>query len=140
MKLQRAHKNKTKKTVGRGGVRGKTSGRGHKGQKQHGGTPRPAIRDILKKLPKRRGYRFNSIKNKPFVINVAQLDSAFSSGDTVNPGTLVEKGLLKGKGKSVADVKILGNGDLSQKLTVTQCLVSESARQKITAAGGSVEE
>lgn len=137
--LQRKNPNKTKKIVGRGGLRGKTSGRGHKGQKQHGGTPRPMVRDIIKKLPKLRGYKFNSIKSKPVPVNVAQLEAAFDAGDTVNPETLLEKGVLKGKKSILADIKILGNGELTKKLTVAQCSVSKAAHDKITQAGGTVE-
>lgn len=137
--IKRTHKNKTKKIVGRGGVRGKTSGRGHKGQKQHGGTPRPEIRDMIKKIPKKRGYRFNSIKKKPLVINVADIEKSFENGDTVNPVTILEKKILKGKKSRVADIKILGNGDLSKKVTVEHCDVSQAAHDKITAAGGSVQ-
>lgn len=136
--LQRKTKNKTKKTVGRGGTRGKTSGRGHKGQKQHGGTPRPVIRDIIKKLPKLRGYKFNSIKDKPVPVNIAQLETAFSAGETVNPSTLLDKGILEGKNSVFVDVKILGNGELTKKLTVEQCSVSKAAHDKIVKAGGSV--
>ena len=61
--LQRNNKNKKSQQVGRGGTRGKTSGRGHKGQSARAGNKkRPALRDIIKKLPKKRGYRFNSRK------------------------------------------------------------------------------
>lgn len=136
--LQRKTPNKTKKTVGRGGTRGKTSGRGHKGQKQHGGTPRPVIRDIIKKLPKLRGYKFNAIKDKPVPVNVGQLEAAFSAGETVNPATLLEKGILQGKNSVHADIKVLGDGELTKKLTVEGCAVSQSAHDKIVKAGGTV--
>ncbi|MCD8494523.1 MAG: uL15 family ribosomal protein [Candidatus Pacebacteria bacterium] len=86
--IQRTTKNKSKKIVGRGGKRGKTSGRGHKGQKQHGGTPRPEIRDMIKKIPKLRGYNFASIKDKPLVVNLSVIEDAYGDGDTVNPETL----------------------------------------------------
>ena len=58
----------------------------------------------------------------------------------MSPATLLEKGVLKGNKQSVADVKILGNGELSKKLTLEHCSVSEAARAKITAAGGTVQE
>lgn len=140
MEIKREHKNKSKKIVGRGGVRGKTSGRGHKGQKQHGGTPRPAMRDILKKLPKLRGYKFNSIKKKPLVVNLSELNAVYTNGETVNITTLFEKNIFKGNKARNAEVKILATGDLSKKLTIEHCLVSEAARVKITAAGGTVTE
>jgi large subunit ribosomal protein L15 len=133
--LQRVTPNKKEKRVGRGGGRGKTSGRGTKGQKARAGhSIMPAIREQLKKLPKRRGYRFKSIEEKPFVLNVGRLNAVFSSGDTVSVKTLGERGLI-GNAKVV---KILGDGELSKKLTVAGCSVSASARAKIEGAGGSV--
>jgi large subunit ribosomal protein L15 len=137
--IQREHKNKSKKTVGRGGSRGKTSGRGHKGQGQHGGTPRPAMRDILKKLPKLRGYKFNSINEKPNAVNLSDIERVYNDGEVVNPETLSAKKLLKGKKALIADVKILGTGTITKKITVEHCSISEAARAKITAVGGSVK-
>jgi len=115
--LGRKTKNKTVKRVGRGGRRGKTSGRGHKGQKGHGGTPRPVMRDIIKKLPKKRGYRFSSRKPKPAVINVGQLNGAFSDGDVINPVILLEKELIHKSRSRVPQVKILGQGVFTKKCT-----------------------
>ena len=141
--LQRNNPNKKSRKVGRGGLRGKTSGRGHKGQKQHGGHGiRAEIRDQVKKLPKLRGRGKNTNKSivaKPAVINVAQLDATFKTGETVSPITLKEKGLIKGALARKANVKILGNGNLSQKLVIEACDVSASAREKITAAGGEIK-
>lgn len=137
--LQREHKNQTKKRVGRGGTRGKTSGRGHKGQKQHGGHGiRPEIRDMIKKLPKLRGYHFNSIQDKPLAVNLAKLESLFENGATVNPQTLAEKQAIRIKKGKRNTVKILGDGDLSKKLTISGCTVSKSAKEKIEKAGGTI--
>lgn len=140
--LQRKHPNRKAKRVGRGGLRGKTSGRGHKGQKQHGGHGiRVEFRDQIKKLPKLRGRGVNSNTsrhNKPVAINVAQLQDVFKAGDVVSPITLQEKGMLSGKQSRTQGVKILGNGDVSISLKVEGCTVSETAREKITKAGGSV--
>ncbi len=133
--LKRATPQKKVKRVGRGGVRGKTSGRGTKGQKARAGhSIMPAIREQLKKLPKRRGYNFKSIKDKPAVINIAHLEKFFSSGDAVNPKVLVERGAVKEGIK----IKILGDGDITKKLVISGCLVSGSARAKIEKAGGSI--
>ncbi|MGB0925261.1 MAG: uL15 family ribosomal protein [Minisyncoccia bacterium] len=140
--LKRKNPNRKPKKVGRGGLRGKTSGRGHKGQKQHGGHGiRAEIRDQIKKLPKLRGRGTNSnksIQTKPSVFNVAFLEANFSAGETVSPATLMEKGFLKGAMARKAGVKILGNGELSKKITVEGCTVSASAAEKISKAGGSV--
>lgn len=124
--------------VGRGGGRGKTSGRGTKGQKARAGHRiMPAIREQLKKIPKRRGrgvHGLRSIQDKPSVVNVALLERMFSAGDTINPQVLLERGVVRIKGK----VKILADGELTKKLTISGCLVSGSARAKIEKAGGTV--
>jgi large subunit ribosomal protein L15 len=139
--LKRATPRKSQKRVGRGGGRGKTSGRGTKGQKARAGhSIMPAIREQLKKLPKRRGYSFKSIALKAPVVNVAMLEKFFAPGDTVTPAVLVERGAVRlpaGKTRPTK-IKILGDGELSKKLTITGCAVSASARGKIEKAGGSV--
>lgn len=138
--LQRQHKNSTKKRVGRGGTRGKTSGRGHKGQKARAGHRiRPAARDIIKKLPKKRGYRFSSIKEKAVPINLSLLEKNFEAGDRVTPRVLKIKGLMQRQKGKKSTVKILGNGMLTKKLLVSGCLVSKSALEQIQKTGGVVE-
>lgn len=134
---------KTAKRIGRGGKRGKTSGRGHKGQKARAGnSTRPEMREIIKKLPKLRGHGINRAKTVnadkvlPTVINVAALEQF--EGTEVTPKTLVAAGLIAARRKKAPAVKILGNGDLTKKLTVTACQVSASAKGKIEAAGGTV--
>lgn len=135
--LTRAVPNKKEKRVGRGGGRGKTSGRGTKGQKARAGhSIMPAIREQLKKLPKRRGYSFKSIALKPSVVNVATLEKFFAAGDTVTPAILSERGAVRAN--AVARIKILGDGELTKKLTVSGCAVSGAAREKIEKAGGAV--
>ncbi len=138
--LKRKTPNRKTKKIGRGGLRGKTSGRGHKGQKQHGGHGiRSEIRDQIKKLPKLRGRGVNSnksIKNKSNVFNCSFIEENFKSGDIVSPVTLMEKGLLTGAMSRKASVKILGNGDISKNVTIENCSVSASAKEKISKAGG----
>ncbi|MEK7121960.1 MAG: uL15 family ribosomal protein [Patescibacteria group bacterium] len=126
-------KKKFKKRIGRGGKRGSYSGRGIKGQKARAGHRiRPEIRDIIKKLPKKRGYRFSSIKEKPKTINVGDLSLHFKDGEKVTPKTLMEKGLLKIKSGKIPAVKILGKGESDKKFLVENCQISESARKKIS--------
>lgn len=135
--LQRKTSNRKQKRVGRGqsSGKGKTSGRGTKGQKARAGHRiMPAIREVLKKLPKKRGYNFKSIQDKPMVLNVSSLERLFAAGDTVNPKTLSERGLLPEGHK----IKILGDGEITKKLTISGCAVSASARAKIEKIGGSV--
>lgn len=143
-----AHSARTrKKRIGRGGKRGKTSGRGHKGQlARAGNSTRPEMREQIKKLPKLRGHGVNRAKTvhsgrtRPVVVNVAALEAAFKKGETVSPKTLVAKGVVAGSAKrNLPLVKVLGNGDLSTALTVENCQVSQSAKAKIEAAGGSVK-
>ncbi len=114
-----------KKRIGRGGKRGTTSGRGTKGQKSRSGHRiRPALRDLLIRIPKLRGYRNKSIQEKPLAMNVGDLNK-FSE-------ILLTK-------KNLGNVKILGGGDLNKAITVEGLKVSKSAREKILKAGGSVK-
>ncbi len=136
---------KTEKRVGRGGKRGKTSGKGHKGQTARAGnSSRPEMREIIKKIPKLRGHGVNRAKTvnnervKAVAVNVAALEGVFKAGEAVTPGALVAKGVVATRRKKVPAVKILGNGELTTKLTVTGCAVSGSAKEKIEKAGGTV--
>ena len=118
---------------------GKTSGRGHKGQKSRsGGGVRPGFEGgqmpLHRRLPKR-GFNNVRFQDKIAVVNVASLEERFEDGDTVNMETLKKVRLVKG---TYDAVKILGNGDLAKKLTVEDCKVSASAQEKIEKAGGSI--
>ncbi|MEK7068364.1 MAG: 50S ribosomal protein L15 [Patescibacteria group bacterium] len=138
--LKAKTKRASSKRVGRGNAsgKGKTSGRGTKGQKARAGHRiRPDVREKLKKLPKLRGYSFASIQAKPAVINLAALEAAFASGEAVSPATLIERGLVRARKGEVPAVKILGEGELTKKLSVSGCALSASAKQKIEKAGGS---
>jgi len=140
--LKRATPTKTAKRVGRGGGRGKTSGRGTKGQKARAGhSIRPDIREQLKKLPKRRGRGIQglvSIQAKPEIVNISALEAAFAAGDVITPAVLLERGLVRATRKVTPSVKILGDGELTKKFTIQGCVVSASAKTKIESAGGSV--
>lgn len=123
---------------GEGSGPGKTSGRGHKGQKARSGASiRPGFEGgqmpLMRRLPKK-GFNNTRFKTKYAVINVSDLERKFSDGDTVDEATLREKDLVKG---AFDGIKILANGDLSKKLTVSVDKVSGSAREKIEKAGGS---
>lgn len=130
-------KNRKSKYIGRGGKRGTYSGRGIKGQKARAGRKlRPEIRDMIKKLPKNRGYRFKSIQKNAAVINLEALEKNFSDQEKVTPLILSEKGLINLNGGKIPTVKILGDGDISKKLEISGCLFSASAKNKIEKAGG----
>ena len=143
--LQKKTVQKTKKRIGRGGSRGKTSGRGHKGQKARAGHRiRPEVRDAIKKLPKRRGYGKNRARTvndstiKPSVLNLDTINTAFSDGELVTPESLVSKKLLAFSSGRIPPVKILGHGEITKKISVSKCLLSDTARSAIEKAGGSV--
>ena len=120
---------------------GKTSGRGHKGQKSRsGGGVRPSFEGgqmpLHRRLPKK---GFSNVQFRPdiAIVNVSQLNLKFEDGETVTEDTLRKTGLVNGR---CDGVKVLGNGDLERKLTVSVDAVSASAKAKIEAAGGSVEQ
>jgi len=146
--LKPAQARKDRKRVGRGlgSGKGRYSGRGLKGQKARSGSHkmRPGFEGgqnpLYMRLGKLRGGSKDALPVGPFrtataPVNVATLEDRFEAGAEVTPETLVEKGVLK---NTKTDVKILGNGDLTKKLSVTVHAVSASAREKIEAAGGSI--
>lgn len=137
--LKPIHKKKKPKRIGRGGKRGTYSGRGVKGQKSRAGRKmKPIIREILKKYPKLRGYKFKAKKEISTILNVEILEKNFNPGEKINPKILLEKKIIsKIKGRT-PKVKILGRGDLKKSLIVEGCQVSKSAKEKIEKAGGKI--
>lgn len=141
--LSRTHKNYKSTPVGRGGKRGKTSGRGTKGQKARAGHKiRPEWRDLIKKIPKRRGESasgsLKSIQSPIVVLSLDVLERAFSSGDAVNPKSLLKKDVIEKIRGVKPGIKILGDGEITKKLMISECSVSAVAKQKIEKVGGSV--
>jgi large subunit ribosomal protein L15 len=140
--LTRTIKNKKPKLVGRGGTRGKTSGRGTKGQKARAGHKiRPVLRDAIKKLPKLRGRGKNinkAFQIKPQAVNLTRIEMAYEAQESVTPSTLFAKGLITRIGGKFAPVKILAAGDITKGLSFYDCAVSASAKAKIEKAGGVV--
>ncbi len=135
-----AHKNR--KRVGRGNSsgHGTTAGRGTKGQLSRSGGGKGkgfegGQQPLAMRLPKLPGFtNHNRVEYAP--VNVARLDAIFADGDVVDNESLVEKGVIK---KASTLVKVLGDGEISKKLTVRVDKVSASAKSKIEAAGGKVE-
>lgn len=130
---------KQKKRLGRGhgSGHGKTSGRGHKGQKARSGSGvKPGFEGgqmpIQRRLPKR-GFT-NIFKISFAILNVRDLNS-FDDGTTINRESLLAAGMIK---SSDDQVKILGDGELTKKITVDVDKLSKSAQSKIEAAGGTV--
>lgn len=133
--------NKKKRIVGRGSSsgRGTTAGRGNKGQQSRSGGKvyvgfeggqMPLYRRIAK-----RGFSNYPFRKEYEVFNLRELDVRYSDGETVNRESLVMKGMLK---KATALVKVLGDGDITKKVTVDVDKVSASAKEKIEKAGGTV--
>ncbi len=128
---------------GNGSSRGKQSGRGGKGQTARAGHKiRPAFRDILKKLPKRRGYGKNrgrtvdSTIPDAVAVSVTRLEQLFPQGGAVTIATLREKGVI---GRKSVPVKIVG-GETSKKFMIEGCEISSGARATIEKAGGTITE
>ena len=140
--LKSKTKRKESTQVGRGGTRGKTSGRGTKGQKARAGRKiRPEFRDVIKRMPKMRGRGKNSnktIQTKAVTVPLLVIEASYENGEKVTPKSLVQKGILtiiKGK---TPKAKILGSGSITKKVNVTGCEVSLAAKASIEKAGGTV--
>ena len=132
------HNDNFRRGRGHGSGTGKTAGKGHKGQKARSGAPRPGFEGgqmpLYRRLPKR---GFTNINSKVIVgINVSALE-AFEDGAVVTVEELLAKGIVKNPRDGV---KILGNGELTKKLTVKANAFSQGAKSKIEALGGTVEE
>jgi len=131
------HSDNFRRGRGHGSGNGKTAGKGHKGQKARSGAPRIGFEGgqmpLYRRIPKR---GFTNRNTKEIVaINVSALEK-FDNGTVVNVEKLLEEGVIS---KAADGVKILGNGELTKKLTVQVNAFSESAKAKIEAAGGSAE-
>ena len=122
---------------GHGSGNGKTAGKGHKGQKARSGGPRPGFEGgqmpLYRRLPKRGFTNRNTLEI--VAINLGALER-FENGSTVTVDTLIETGIVKNQKDGV---KILGNGELTKKLTVQANAFSASAKEKIEALGGTAE-
>lgn len=124
---------KRRQRIGRGGKRGTFSGRGTKGQKARAGRRiRPQVRDIIKKIHKRRGYFFKSFREKPYVANIGDIDKKFNSGDKITLESLIKSKVLRvPKGKKIK-VKILSGGKSDKKFNFDKELTfSESVKKYV---------
>ena len=134
-----ATKKRTRKGRGEGGGLGKTSGKGHKGQKaRSGGGVKAGFEGgqmpLQRKLPKHGFTNIFRVENR--FVNIGDISGAFMAGETVSAATLAEKGLIKKKG---GPVKVLAGGELTSALTVKANKFSKTAIEKIKAAGGVAE-
>lgn len=140
---------KSRKRIGRGGSRGGTSGKGHKGQSaRSGGTVTRGFEGgqmpLHRRIPKR-GFNNYNFKKEYSIVNVQQLENRFNDGDKVTIDSLINLGVVQPRISSPAIknrkifVKILGHGTLQKKLTVQAHAFSVSARTAIEKSGGIVE-
>ncbi len=132
------HSDNFRRGRGHGSGNGKTAGKGHKGQKARSGAPRPGFEGgqmpLYRRIPKR---GFTCPSSKEIVgINLAVLNDRFEDGAVVDVEALMESGIVKNPKDGV---KILGNGEITKKLTVKANAFSASAKEKIEAAGGTAE-
>ena len=153
--LRPIHILKNKKRIARGGKRGTYSGRGQKGQKSRAGAKiRPAERDLIIRIPKRRGFKNKSLNPKPIILKLNDLEKKFSVESEfhqerknnqiiINKQVLREKGFIKNLGQRV---KILNmpagrqdGGELKKVFEIEGLEVSEKAAEKIKAAGGRIK-
>lgn len=130
-----------RKRIGRGPAsgQGKTAGKGHKGQKARAGRGMRAGFEggqmpLQRRIPKR-GF-VNIFAKEIAIVNLSAIDEKFEDGSVVDVEALINAGLVK---KALDGVKVLGNGEISKKLTVKANAFSESAKAKIEAAGGKAE-
>ena len=131
------HSDNFRRGRGHGSGNGKTAGKGHKGQKARSGAPRPGFEGgqmpLYRRIPKR---GFTCRNSKDIVsVNISALE-AFDNDTVVSVDTLIEAGIVK---HAKDGVKILGNGELTKKLTVQANAFSASAKEKIEALGGNAE-
>ena len=130
---------------GQGSSRGKQSGRGGKGQTARAGHKiRPELRDIIKKLPKRRGYgknrgrTVNPSRKNNVPVSLSLIANRFPDGSEITPKILKEKGVINERGPLFPPIKIMGGADTDKKFFFKGCVVSASARTAIEKAGGTV--
>ena len=131
------HSDNFRRGRGHGSGNGKTAGKGHKGQKARSGAPRPGFgggqMPLYRRLPKR-GFK-NRNSKEIVAVNISVLEN-FDNDAVVSVDTLIERGIVKNPRDGV---KILGNGELTKKLTVQANAFSASAKEKIEALGGKAE-
>lgn len=138
--LKRTHKNKKDRIIGRGGKHAKTSGRGGKGQTARAGNKRrPELRDIIKKLPKLRGYAFNSFAEKPVNVSLDKILVNPPKDSVVNVAYLLDSKIVSLKKGKNPKVKILkGKDNFNLKIKISGCSISESAKELVLKNGGEI--
>ncbi len=135
------HRRRTRVGRGKGSGLGKTAGRGHKGARSRSGwSLRPAYQggqiSFIQKMPKR-GFNNHDFQTLYYVVNVKALDAIAGAGDEVTAETLAAAGIIRDTRRPL---KVLGEGEISKKITITANRFSASAKEKIEKAGGTVNQ
>lgn len=126
--------------IGRGGSHGTYSTRGIKGQKaRSGGKLKPIIRGFIKRYPKLRGHRLQTLPNLVIPVNLENIEKSFKAGEMVTPKFLIKKGLISFSGNQIPKIKILGMGELSKALVFQGLSFSKTALEKIKKAKGKIK-
>ena len=137
--LRPIHKHKKKKRVGRGGKRGTYSGRGIKGQRARAGAKfPPSIRELIKRYPKLRGSRAAMLRERKMTVNLDVLEKRLEPNIHITPELLLERKIVRRIEGRIPVVKILGRGEVTKAFSLERCEVSQSAKEKIAKAGGTV--
>lgn len=130
--LRRNRLQRRARRVGRGGKRGTYSGRGIKGQHARAGAKfRPEERDIIKKIPKLRGYRFKPFRAHSVAVNLDTIERFFAAGEIVSPDALLKKKIIRRIHGKTPRVKILGRGNLHKRLIFKDVAFSGAGAAKL---------
>lgn len=125
------HRHKKTKRIGRGGKRGTYSGKGLKGQSSRAGRKfQPMIREMIKRYPKLKGYRQSPFEKSEITVNLSDISKRFKAGEIVSPETLFKKRIIRRIKGKIPKVKILGKGDIINKLVFENCNFSKGAKKK----------
>lgn len=137
--LKSKTKRKTRKRIGRGGKRGTYSGKGRAGQKARSSPKlKPLIREVIKRYPKLRGYRYRRKEQQFAIVNVGALEKEFKENQKINPELLLKKRLIRRIKGRIPQVKILGKGKIRKPLVIEKCQLSKIAKEKIEKASGKI--
>jgi large subunit ribosomal protein L15 len=140
--LKPAHRLKRKKRIGRGGKRGTYSGRGQKGQRARAGAKiKPMEREMILRIPKRRGLGFQRTRQgaKPLeVLSLTEMEKHFNDGAVISPKSLISQGIIARRYGKIPNVKIVGGAKLAKRFDIIGCALSKSAKTSIEAAGGAI--
>jgi large subunit ribosomal protein L15 len=134
------NKSSKKRRVGRGGKRGTYSGRGMKGQKSRAGRKiKSQLREMILKFPKRRGVSFPSLQKKSLVLKLSDIVRVFPEGGVIDLNKLKKIDLIRKIKGEIHPIKILGAIPLSKKYIIKGCLSSETVKEAIIKAGGTID-